>query len=337
MDTSSDRVAAAFPHRCRSATGSDRSPADARSSVVRGGIGRRPRGGACFAAKGGHAVGRLSGLIARCSLRYPSQEHTEIGGHPACEREEAPRQGAPLTLLGSRYRIWPRISPPGKSPGPVFGGATPSLVCTLTYVLPLSIAARIAARSVHPQALPGSGAVIVPSASVPSTRPPAGAPAKSVTPTGPLTPPAPQWMCDANTLSMFATVTLNSSAVPSLLSLNVATPTARVSRAGTSWSPLSVATKLSPARAVGASASASITASRIALRIPPPLGSCTWRLGCGRKRWHGAPDASMPDTPSIARAELGAQQHADGDLPDDCFGHRKGASAHTCSAPKGRP
>jgi CO/xanthine dehydrogenase Mo-binding subunit len=30
------------------------------------------------------------------------------------------------------YRIWPRISPPGKSPGPVFGGATPSSVCTLT-------------------------------------------------------------------------------------------------------------------------------------------------------------------------------------------------------------
>src|SRR5918994_1586475 len=245
MDTSSDRVAAAFPHRCRSATGSDRSPADARSSVVRGGIGRRPRGGACFAAKGGHAVGRLSGLIARCSLRYPSQEHTEIGGHPACEREEAPRQGAPLTLLGSRYRIWPRISPPGKSPGPVFGGAIPSLVCTLTYVLPLSIAARTAPRSVHPHPLPASGAVIVPSASVPFTLPPAGAPMNRVTPIGPLTPTAPQWMWAANTFWMLATLTLKLRAEPSLLSLNFATPTACVSRAGTSSSPLSVATKLS--------------------------------------------------------------------------------------------
>ena len=120
-----------------------------------------------------------------------------------------------------------------------------------------------------------------------------------MTPTGPLTPTAPQWMCDAKTLSMFATVTLYSSAVPSLLSLNVATPTARVSRAGTSWSPLSGATKLSPARAVGASASASITVSRIALRIPPPLGSCTWRLGCGRKRRHGAQSHPCP-TPRLS-------------------------------------
>jgi hypothetical protein len=34
--------------------------------------------------------------------------------------------------FGACYRTWPRISPPGKSPGPVLGGATPSLVCTLT-------------------------------------------------------------------------------------------------------------------------------------------------------------------------------------------------------------
>ena len=39
---------------------------------------------------------------------------------------------------------------------------------------------------------PGSGTVIVPSARVPSILPPAGAPPKSVTPTGPFTPTAPQ-------------------------------------------------------------------------------------------------------------------------------------------------
>jgi hypothetical protein len=50
----------------------------------------------------------------------------------------------------------------------VLGGNTLSLVCTLTYVSPLSIAARIEARSVQPHALPGSAAVIVPSARVPS-------------------------------------------------------------------------------------------------------------------------------------------------------------------------
>ena len=34
--------------------------------------------------------------------------------------------------LEAAYLNWPRISPPGKSPGPVFVGATPSFVCTLT-------------------------------------------------------------------------------------------------------------------------------------------------------------------------------------------------------------
>src|SRR5215471_6387257 len=36
---------------------------------------------------------------------------------------------------------WPRISPPGKFPGPLFGGATPLNVWTLTYAPPLRIAA----------------------------------------------------------------------------------------------------------------------------------------------------------------------------------------------------
>src|SRR5437667_342608 len=35
--------------------------------------------------------------------------------------------------VGPATSIWPRISPPGKSPGPVLVGATPSFVCTLAY------------------------------------------------------------------------------------------------------------------------------------------------------------------------------------------------------------
>src|SRR6476620_8517812 len=53
-----------------------------------------------------------------------------------------------MDRAGQRYGVepfpgrssWPRISPPGKSPGPVFVGATPSFVCTLTYVRPARIA-----------------------------------------------------------------------------------------------------------------------------------------------------------------------------------------------------
>jgi hypothetical protein len=42
--------------------------------------------------------------------------------------------------------ICPLISPPGKSPGPVFVGATPSFVWTFTYVLPAAISASRAAN-----------------------------------------------------------------------------------------------------------------------------------------------------------------------------------------------
>src|SRR6266508_2545222 len=107
-----------------------------------------------------------------------------------------------------------------------------------------------------------------------------------VTPTGPLTPTAPQWIWAAKTLSMLATLTLNSSAAPSSRSLNVATPLAWVSRAGTSWPPDSVATKLSPATADGATASspsASMTTSTIVLRIlasfSAPGGGANGTLG----------------------------------------------------------
>src|SRR5262245_24256387 len=181
--------------------------------------------------------------------------------------------GPPAMRCAPRYWTWPRISPPGKSPGPVLTGGTPSLVCTLTYVFPLCIAAITAARSVHPHALPGSGAVAVPSASVPWKEPPPGAPRNKVRPTGPLTPGGPQWMCAATALSRLATLILNTNAAPSSRTFKVATPTACVSRAGTSLSPDSGATKLSPATAGGAnarSASASPAEITIVLRILLP-------------------------------------------------------------------
>src|SRR5213078_4780279 len=77
--------------------------------------------------------------------------------------------------VGPATSIWPRISPPGKSPGPVFVGATPSLVCTLAYAPPVESAA-IRSLSGWPASGPiRSAAVNVPCASTPSTRPPPGA------------------------------------------------------------------------------------------------------------------------------------------------------------------
>ena len=59
---------------------------------------------------------------------YAIAEGSEPGdgtgrGHPAPTRSTQP---------GRPQRIWPRTSPPGKSPGPVFGGLTPSFVWTFT-------------------------------------------------------------------------------------------------------------------------------------------------------------------------------------------------------------
>src|SRR5437867_3651976 len=86
---------------------------------------------------------------------------------------------------------WPRISPPGKSPGPVFGGATPSSVCTLTYAFPALIASTSALNG-----WPASGptklvALTVPWARTPSNRPPPGGtvPNRNTT-MGPFTPSA---------------------------------------------------------------------------------------------------------------------------------------------------
>ena len=53
-----------------------------------------------------------------------ASDQVSIRNRPGRGPVRAARVGAPPT--------WPRISSPGKSPGPVSGGATPSLVCTLT-------------------------------------------------------------------------------------------------------------------------------------------------------------------------------------------------------------
>ncbi len=52
-----------------------------------------------------------------------------------------------------------------------------------------------------------STAVMVPSAKMPSVRPPAAGngPARNAT-RAPFTPATPKWMCDATTLLMFATI-----------------------------------------------------------------------------------------------------------------------------------
>src|SRR6266508_2150681 len=124
-----------------------------------------------------------------------------------------------------------------------------------------------------------------------------------VTPTGPLTPTAPQWIWAAKTLSRLATLTLNSSAAPSSRSLNVATPTAWVSRGGTSWPPDSVATKLPPATAAGANASspsASMTTSTIVLRILASFSALA--EGANGTLGHDGSDLQLP--PGVAHGPL---------------------------------
>src|ERR1043166_2064683 len=46
------------------------------------------------------------------------------------------RPTARRTALDPPQKFWPRISPPGKSPGPVFGGSAPSFVGTFSFVPP---------------------------------------------------------------------------------------------------------------------------------------------------------------------------------------------------------
>jgi hypothetical protein len=57
--------------------------------------------------------------------RRPGAAAARGGTRPGAKRLRA--DGGPVD-----YGSWPRISPPGKSPGPVLGGSTPSLVWTLT-------------------------------------------------------------------------------------------------------------------------------------------------------------------------------------------------------------
>ena len=59
---------------------------------------------------------------------------------------------------------------------------------------------------VQPHALPGSGVENELRTSTPCTGPLAGVPMNKVTPTGPATPGAPQWMCAAKTFEILATM-----------------------------------------------------------------------------------------------------------------------------------
>src|SRR2546427_614481 len=96
--------------------------------------------------------------------------------------------------------------------------------------------------------------VIVPCASTPSKRPPPGGtvvlPNRNTT-TDPFVPAAPTCMCDRMTLVMLAEISRYSSWVPSGLSWNFTSPTAGVSRAGTSDAPVRWATKFSGAGTSG--------------------------------------------------------------------------------------
>src|SRR2546426_856946 len=147
--------------------------------------------------------------------------------------------------VGPATSIWPRISPPGKSPGPVFVGATPSFVCTLAYAPAVDSAAIRSLRGWPARGPIRSAAVNVPCASTPSPRPPPGATGpKRKTTIGPFTPAGATWMCAMNTLSMLDEMSRYSTSVPSALSCSLISPTARVSWLGTSFAPVRWATKL---------------------------------------------------------------------------------------------
>src|SRR5436190_6551857 len=75
-------------------------------------------------------------------------------------------------LLFPRASTCPRISPPGKSPGPVFTGATPSLVCAFTYAPPVSSRVSRSDMGCPAKEPTKFAAVIVPSAMTPCVRPP---------------------------------------------------------------------------------------------------------------------------------------------------------------------
>src|SRR5438105_4871748 len=147
--------------------------------------------------------------------------------------------------VGPATSIWPRISPPGKSPGPVFVGATPSFVCTLAYAPAVDSAAIRSLRGWPARGPIRSAAVNVPCASTPSPRPPPGATGpKRKTTIGPFTPAGATWMCAMNTLTMLVEMSRYSTSVPSALSCSLISPTARVSWLGTSFAPVRWATKL---------------------------------------------------------------------------------------------
>ncbi len=140
-------------------------------------------------------------------------------------------------------------------------------------------------RVSHPQWLSPSGPAMAPWARTPLLD--VAAPEKRVTPTGPLAPSAPQWMCDATTFSMLATISLYESESPR--SLKIASPAAVLSLAGTSLRPLSDAVRFPlpfPARTgipptAKRATTATSTTNLLLIRDPPPclvdLTLCTQR------------------------------------------------------------
>ena len=72
----------------------------------------------------------------------------EPSGRPLCENGfpggtyvyPLPLPVSLLVIRAVRVELSANL-PPGKSPGPVFSGATPSSVCTFPYAIPASIAA----------------------------------------------------------------------------------------------------------------------------------------------------------------------------------------------------
>ena len=98
-------------------------------------------------AKAGCAPGRPPGAETdehgkdgAGAVGRPRRLHSRLGSlAPAPAAAAASRADSAGVSGGGIDR--PRISPPGKSPGPVFGGATPSLVWTFTYAFPAATAA----------------------------------------------------------------------------------------------------------------------------------------------------------------------------------------------------
>src|SRR5262249_3458961 len=167
--------------------------------------------------------------------------------------------------------------PPGKLPAA--GIAGPLLVCRLTYVLPVFIALTRSDSGCPASGRTRLAAVIVPSAITPSILPPLIGPGVvavdgySQTTIGPFAPGWFMWMWAMNTLSMFAAMSLYSSALPSLERWKIACAWPFVSCGGTSFAPFACTLQfpLRPATAAPTRTKpTTATTPTMRVRIPPP-------------------------------------------------------------------